>query len=109
MTFIRALETGLLKIIFQSGDAFKTVVETIPSGISHQPYFAPEGREPRVGGVMSERRAMLGARSEHSVRLVHTVINQIVNQDADIRFLTPQPETFSALNEKGSVDPCDKT
>ena len=64
--------------------------------------------------ILSEKDAILSARGKHTIGFVHTLCYQVVNQNANIRFVAMEDEgreqalTLSACFQ-GSVDTCHRS
>ena len=64
----------------------------------------PEMGEPLGRVVVAEQQAVLGPRSEHPVRLVHSLGDQVVDQHADVRLVPAQDERGLIARVESRVD-----
>src|SRR6185369_13031927 len=80
-------------------------VETIPVRITDKPEFPPISFKSFVGIVITQRQTVLGARSEDSIRLIHALLDQILNENSDIRLFAPQTQRLPLLRVKRGIDP----
>ena len=70
----------------------------LPPLVVHEPGLAAARRQAQVGVVDAQQQAMLRTRREHAIRLETTLRDQVVDQNADIRLVTPQLEPFADLD-----------
>src|SRR6185436_20000523 len=78
-------------------------VESFPVGIADQAEFPAVTFEPFVGVVIAKRQTVLRSGSEDPVRLVHTLLDEILDQNSDVRLLASHPERLSFLHEQRGV------
>src|SRR5262245_63281042 len=108
---------GELLIVFASGrdiglaKEFSELVPAIGLGdkirvskILEHPHFKTEGAQPYIGVIDSQAKAVLGAGSEHTVRLIDSLGDQIVDQDADVGFVTFDWDRLLGVNRSGGID-----
>jgi hypothetical protein len=48
---------------------------------------------------------ILSPGSKHPIGLVHALVDEVINQNTDVRFLSAQAKALAALDEECSVDP----
>ena len=63
-----------------------------------------DGREPRIGIVLSQQYAVLGSRREHAVGFVHSLRYKIVDQHADVCLVALQHDRLLSLQAAVGVD-----
>src|SRR5215471_8101605 len=64
--------------------------------------------QPQVGIPLSESKPMLRARGQHPKRLVDAPGNQLIDEDAAVRFAPSQNELLLSANRERCVDAGDK-
>src|SRR5215475_4610725 len=78
-------------------------VESFPIRITDQPQFPAIPLQSFVRIVVTERQSILSSRSKNPVRLVDALLDEILDQNPDIRFLSSQSQRFSLLRVKRRV------
>ena len=74
-----------------------------------QAHFRPNFSQTQVGVIVAEKEAMLGAGSEHPVRLFGSLRHQVIDQDTDVGLVTAaQDQRRLALDLPRGVDAGDE-
>ena len=73
-----------------------------------QPGVAAERRQARVGVVVAQQDAMLGARGEHAIGFVDAFGDEIVDHHADVRLAAREPQRLGAARRARRVDAGDQ-
>src|SRR4030095_2323959 len=73
-------------------------LESFPPLVGNQAGRTPDRRQAQVGIVDAQQQSMLGARSEHSVRLQATARYKVVDEDADVGLVSTQNDRRLATN-----------
>src|ERR1043166_7243618 len=97
MLRVRPAQTNVIKCRSQLCEPSLTGVETLPIKISDKPEFPAVALEPVVRIVVTQRQTILSARGEDPVRFVNALLDQILDEHSDIRFLPPQPQRLTLL------------
>src|SRR5262249_34682293 len=79
-------------------------LESLPASIVHQADVSTARRETQVGVIDAQQQTMLRARREHAIRLEAALGNQVVDEDADVRLVSPQLETVPMLYRQRRID-----
>ena len=58
--------------------------------------------EPLVGIILAQKDSIFGARSEHPVGFIHSLVHQIINQYADITLVPSHGKGHASMH----VDMC---
>ena len=64
------------------------VIEDGPARIINESKLAANGRQPEIGVIFAQHQSILGTTREHAIRLADTACREIVDEHADIRFMT---------------------
>ena len=84
-------------------------LKSVPSFVVHEPTLARARRQTQIGVVDPQQQPMLRARGEHSVRFEAAFRDQIVDKNADVRFVAPQLEPRSGARALRRIDAGDKS
>ena len=68
-------------------------------------FLPPDGDIDAI--ILTKKYSILRTRGEHSVWLINSLRDQIINQDSNIRLITAKNERILAVNLQMSVDSCD--
>ena len=82
------LDPGTRQPLLLAFDRFALGAETLPARIVDQTEFATLFGQAQIGIVFAQQQAVFGARGEHAVRLARAQRDQIVDQYADVGFVT---------------------
>src|SRR4051812_1977772 len=83
-------------------------LKNLPPIIIDQASRSTERREPQISVVDPQKKAMLGARGKHAIRLEASLRDQIVDEDADVRLVALKFKTALATNGERRIHPCDE-
>src|SRR5688500_8347435 len=84
-------------------------VEPVPIRISYQPDFPSIPFQPLVRVVIPQRQTVFSARSKYAIRLIDALLDQVLDQNADIRLFPPQTQRLALLSKERRVDAGDQT
>src|SRR5512134_3003782 len=79
-------------------------VESFPVRVANKTEFPAIPLQPFVCIVIPERQTKLRSRGKDPVRLIDALLDQIFNQNPDVRLLSPQPERLTFLRVQSCVD-----
>src|SRR5215472_5023888 len=86
------------------GQSGATAIESRPFRIAHQSQFAAPRLQPVIGIVVSQQQSIFGTGSEHPIRLIDAVTDEVLNQDPDVSLAAIQPKQRPARGCQGRVD-----
>src|SRR5262245_32223191 len=101
---MRCVDARFLDKIAELFDPALALEKEIPLVIRHKIHATPNRGQPRIRIINSQVQPELCARCKHSVRLVRSLGNEIVNHDADVGICSIQNERPFAFHLQSSID-----
>jgi hypothetical protein len=78
-------------------------IKSFPIRIADQPEFPAVSLQPLVSIVITQRQPVLRPGRENPVRLINTLLDQILDKHTDVRLFSPNPERLSTLRVQRRV------
>src|ERR1700752_744940 len=97
-------QTNRIERVPQTCQSLLASVEAIPIGIPDESQFPAVSLKPGIRVVISQCEPVFGARRENSIRLVHSLLDKVFNENAYIRLFTAKPQRFTLLCVECGVD-----
>ena len=100
----RREDPALAEFVCMLGNHYLAFSDCVDTPWRDQSQRTGAGRQAQVGVVGAEQEAVLGARGEHAVGFVDVAGNQIVDEYADIGFVTLQNHAGLTCHGLGRID-----
>ena len=82
--------------------------EPVPALVIHETDLTTTGRQPQIRIVDAEQQPVLRPRREHAVGFEAALRDQVVNEDPDVRLVSPQFQWAASKRVVGGIHPGDQ-
>src|SRR5215208_7356453 len=103
MLSIGAAQTNVVQRSPQLCQSSLAGIESFPIGVSDQAQFPAKAFQALVRIVITQRQTVFSARGENPVWFIHTLLDQILDENSDVRLFPPQPQRISFMRVKRCV------